>query len=142
MTDAEALALGKRAVACRGWRWMPRMHGLDIHANGFTFLFAHPSGGAIVLQDGAVLQTLPVSREFMRLTLPDLRDPATLGCLLALVREAHGALVYVEPRWDLAWRLVPMMWEVYTMSDSSTIGPSYKGATEAEALVAALEGAP
>jgi hypothetical protein len=76
--------------------------------------------------------------------LPDLSDPATLGCLLALVREAWGCAVITSPDYDydddearqgpnvVGWRAVETvrwMW----------VGG---GTTEAEALVVALEGAP
>jgi hypothetical protein len=59
--------------------------------------------------------------------LPDLTDPATVGCLLALVREALGipylcTSVSPEGRWWV---------DGYSLHD-----------TEAEALVAALEAAP
>lgn len=65
--------------------------------------------------------------------LPDLSDPATLGCLLALVREAWDdpfALVdYDRCNWGLFTRKHDCVW-VCTAD------------TEAEALVAALEAAP
>ena len=72
--------------------------------------------------------------------LPDLEDPASLGCLLALVRaawhdetiataatrEAGGQRGWVIEAWD-------------PLSPVNGIGPY---CTEAEALVAALEAAP
>jgi hypothetical protein len=65
---------------------------------------------------------------------PDLTDPATLGCLLHLVREAWGGDgVFV--------RLTASGWRVMRGSVSSVVNIS-AGATEAEALVAALEAAP
>ena len=66
--------------------------------------------------------------------LPDITDPATLGCLLALVREAHAPAHWLTT--------APLMtaggvhgWRVQGLD-----GPVC--ATEAEALVAALEAAP
>jgi len=68
--------------------------------------------------------------------LPDLSDPATLGCLLALVREA-----WVDPLLGLypvrmddcaPWWNVANVWGTYAAT----------GRTEAAALVAALEAAP
>jgi hypothetical protein len=63
--------------------------------------------------------------------LPDVTDAATLGCLLALVREAYG-----DP-WLYA-RVDPekVLWYVVTASGAAW------SKTEAEALVAALESAP
>lgn len=61
--------------------------------------------------------------------MPDLSDPATIGCLLALVREAHASLQSTE-----------------YVGDGDPVNPwrwgSLKGRSEAEALVSALEGAP
>ena len=63
MTD-EQIALSRRLVACKGWRWMPG--ALDL----FGRRVRHPVRDADAL--------------------PDLTDAATLGCLLALVRKAWG----------------------------------------------------
>ena len=67
--------------------------------------------------------------------LPDLTDPPTLGCLLALVREAWGdsdiyfgsSLSTKRKRWS------------WVMGGGDCIG---QGDTEAEALLATLEAAP
>lgn len=67
-------------------------------------------------------------------TLPDLSDPATLGCLLELVREAWGTeTAWVEPGHDGLWEMC-----IY-VSGAPRLLESYQ--TEAEALVAALEAA-
>lgn len=58
--------------------------------------------------------------------LPDLTDPATLGCLLSRVREALGDPACC-PAFDGNWYI-----------SGSGKGHAY-GATEAEALAAALE---
>jgi hypothetical protein len=63
--------------------------------------------------------------------LPDLQDPATLGCLLALVREAWG-----DSKTCARPDLEDDVWYVVTRS-----GLAF-AASEAEALVAALESAP
>ena len=63
---------------------------------------------------------------------PDLTDPATLGCLLALVREA-----YADPAFCI--QCVAGYW--YEDSDKRELVPR-SNETEAEALVAALEAAP
>lgn len=121
--------LGKRAVACKGWKWMPGILGWRTTHDGRQVrvrfvesvedqelvdpriyerkpskISIMPSGHAVV--DG----WLEVST-----ILPDLRDPATLGCLLLLVREAWG---------------------------NPQLRVSRPDGSEAEALVAALEAAP
>jgi len=67
-------------------------------------------------------------------SIPDLTDPATLGCLLALVREAWGQGVYLLP--DGGWYV-----KGARLQDGSTIGLGICATSEAEALVAALEAA-
>jgi len=68
--------------------------------------------------------------------LPDLTDPCTLGGLLSLVREAHpGRTVWIQPD-SFGW-VVLYEWMVTTGT-----GALGHGATEAEALIAALEAAP
>lgn len=111
------LALGKRLVACRGWRWTAGM----IRRDGYRVCWRKPPP-AFHEDDG----------------VPDLTDPATLGCLLALVREAWAADfidVVCEQANDhedggYVWR-VNLPWSKDT-----------RGTTETEALVAALEAAP
>ena len=117
MTDEEAMALGLRAVACKGFRWMGGM--MDMQGRTVTpcILFrAHPSD------------------------TPDFRDPATMGCLLALVREAWGdptATTAATREADRSRGWLVDCWD--TQSPLSGLGP-FK--SEAEALVAALEAAP
>jgi hypothetical protein len=109
MTEEEATALGKRLVACKGFRPMRGM--LDMQ--GRTW-------------DASLLW-----RWSNDVDVPDLRDPATLGCVLALVREAHGQTTLSpvnggKRRWFLA--------------DYGTT--ALQGESESELLVAALEAAP
>lgn len=109
MSRAELESLGRRAVACAGWR------------------------------NNARLQWLPVSRpatlveyrwqEAQYSAAPDFSDPLTVGWLLALVREKHGACT------GILWVPDVAKWVVF----SGTGAPIATGATEAAALVAALE---
>lgn len=127
--------LGRRAVACKHWRWMPGMRALVGPTNAayryITPEYAPPEGDSVGFFD----------------PMPDLSDPATLGCLLHLVREA----------WPDEWHkhVVPMWngrdgWAVgcvnrdrrvvlLVTSDGMLAG---LGNSEASALVAALEAAP
>ena len=111
--------LAQRAVACRHWRWMPGMLWLLINEDGVCYNCDRVTQANLVFSDA----------------LPDLTDPATVGCLLALVREAWGApCLYVG--------LLPARWGVWTSQNLPLHECVGKGLTEAEALVAALEAAP
>ena len=122
--------LARRAVACKGWRWMPGMAFVD---RGEPWRVVSPAHAEVIHAD----------------RLPDLTDPATLGCLLALVREAWG-----DPRAYLCdyggydsveWGVVSHEWDAKRQAEgpkawfSCLIGDA---GTEAGALVAALEAAP
>lgn len=129
----ELEALGRRAVAAPGWRWLPGMRATR-----------GPDGWRLRgVGDGLAWDPEPEgwgyrSPEWPAGALPDLSDAATVGCLLALVRERRG-LVYVEPRWDLG---PPTSWEVYAQeARPKRPDPDFvcSGPSEAEALVAALE---
>jgi hypothetical protein len=85
--------------------------------------------------------------------LPDLTDPATLGCLLALVRKAwandgvHLVRLHTSDHSDGPGDLVPVVWWAVWFSatyvlDADGHHHTFAGETEAEALVAALEAAP
>ena len=76
------------------------------------------------------------------LALPDLDDPATLGCLLALVRLAWGdPAICVQHRGGLSKSVDA--WMIKTETNPTGYGSGHwTGRTEAEALVAALEAAP
>ena len=116
MTD-EQIALAKRAVACKGWRWMP---GMRARRDGRYWVGPTDVRVSDPMHDGGYPGFFP-----------DLTDPATLGCLLALVREAwedHTIVAKADPEED--------MWYVVTR-----LGAAWSE-TEAASLVAALEAAP
>jgi hypothetical protein len=152
MTD-EQIALARRAVACKGWRWMAGM--VAIHPNvsvsrvlfgqGYSFVGAHrrelktKSPSWWQGWSGQVQHSQYGYAGFEHCTpIPDLEDPATLGCLLALVREVWG-----KPAVSMFWG---DYWQVVYTSDveDGCAGHQHMGDgdTEAEALVASLEEAP
>lgn len=113
----------RRAIACSWWRWIPGM---------LAFLpGAHPGLRVMEVNDaGNALQEAG--------WLPDFNDPATVGCLLALVREAWQN-PYLAPRWspiEGRW----LVWPDPRFSLQGRFG--FWGRTEVEALVVALEAAP
>ena len=161
--------LGKRAVACKGWRWMPGMLAyvrltLDgkpyerrvqvVSGEGRSFLGTTTKPGKSTDNTrswGMVrhVQAAPVEEEDF---IPDLTDPATLGCLLALVREAwpHEWHEFMVPIFDgiSHWYVgclmpgtsrIVMPTRVMQTGLLDALPPK---PTEAEALVAALEAAP
>jgi hypothetical protein len=136
MTEAQT-ALSRRAVACKGWRWRCGMFAaLDGIDGDYRARVCRVEGDKF----WSDATTLPYD---LASYVPDLRDHATLGCLLALVREAWGCAVITSPDYDedevgcqgptvVGWRAVETVrWM-----------PVGEGKTEAEALVAALEAAP
>jgi hypothetical protein len=119
--------LAKRAVACAGWRWMPGM----LTVTGYRLV--RPQHGMWRITQHAPENHLDCVDVADHNFVPDLSDPATMGCLLALVREAwpNACTMHVSTGWAV-WT---DGWAVWT-DPRLGIGP-----TEAEALVAALEAA-
>ena len=142
MTENE---LAKRAVTCRRWRWMPGMLTLEeiippaitLGWDEARIINSDPG------EDARVCTVLGRVRDIHATALPDLTDPATLGCILHLVREAWN-----QPH--AAAAMGGFGWAVYSFVTNGIVGdePAINGrygdgyTTEAEALVAALEAAP
>jgi hypothetical protein len=155
--------LGKRAVACQGWKWLPGMLGWRTNHKGeqvrVRFVESvedqelvdprvherKPSNTLIVASGHVVVD----GWHEVSTILPDLRDPATLGCLLQLVRDAWGDdrayLCDFEGYDSVEWGVVSKIWDEKRNEEgpkawfSCLLGD---GPTEAEALVYALEKAP
>lgn len=129
---SDTLALARRAVACKHWRWMPGMltsakdRVLSVTGDQFELDTIQAW-----LEEGSPIYARAEHMGFdFGGCLPDLTDPATIGCLLALVREAwadHGLHAKRDGDW---W------WRVCGAEPGAMVY-----ATEAEALVAALEAA-
>lgn len=167
MITTELAKLAKWAVALRGWK---RLSGMTLTDGERTVVVTHseysyeeyrgecyglpcsetmiePAYGLVVKGRGAT-ETIPLLDEEW---LPDLTDAATLGCLLAIVREAWGD---PEAYTRTQLRGASTVWTVYIKTRIKTRyaqiqrGPAMTedgdmlyGPTEAHALVAALEGA-
>ena len=136
MTNTMNDELAKRAVACKHWRWLPGMRCTD----GSRMLrTGHDLSGSWQAwsdehYDACACKLRP---EETRDDLPDLSDPATLGALLALVREAWG-----DPCICTAVDNTGAGWWVDGWTAARPQVPSDLHSTEAAALVAALEAAP
>lgn len=116
--------LGKRAVACAHWRWMPGM-----------LLLPHVDGCECCEDRNFPRRAARIPAVFTTdIDVPDLSDPATLGCLLHLVRQAQPN----QGRWIMS-SCCNAYGRWYT-NPSRGGGRDYD--TEAEALVDALEAAP
>lgn len=116
MTQFEVL--GRRAVAARRWRWLP----------GTLAVVPPARDGSTGYLNRITEGTGPVNSSK---AYPDLSDPATLGCLVYLVREAWNNPTVTTARSH-----------PFSGGPPWVVGISmraFSGQTEAEALIVALE---
>jgi len=139
---SETEALGRRAVACPKWRWLPGMV-----ARGTNRIWGWLSWVRVEAFSNS--ETCGEKAEQLENPYPDLNDYATLGCLLRLVREAWGD--------NYAWMRATNRYYAFSERGADCCEPAWilhvldpltqtyrkiPGITEAEALIAALEAAP
>lgn len=135
--------LGRRAVACKHWRFLPgtRIVGNNTMGRPMSLRLLNIPGSA--WPEFWVAETRNANEvSFMKGVeeagfLPDLSDPATLGCLVALVEEAWKCPV--DMSFSGACRFdVDAEERVYPQDHTV----SFAAKTRVEALVLALEAAP
>ena len=135
--------LAQRAVACKEWMWMPGMRLRSLRRY-LRIVGCNADGSYRLSWDdpGRPVEGDTYTIEDLAKATPDLRDPATLGCLLALVREAWEphrgddsvvSTMQVGDKWGVGARYG-------SEGLAAIVLPAFD--TEAEALVKALEAAP
>lgn len=125
------IRLGMRAVECKSWKWLPGMlYQYREESDEVTIPTKHYWCDPTRVRD----HNPDTPACCGGLSIPDLQDPATLGCLLTLVREAWGqddmGAFRCRERWCIEF--TPQEGQHY----------AFYGCTEAKALVIALESAP
>jgi hypothetical protein len=134
--DLELTELARAAVACRSFRWVPGMRCIAMRAE--------PLEPIITRVPDNTRGWKPYEN-----SLPDLRDAATLGCLLMLARKAwQDETLYVRLSDDFRLSDGKRAWEANGWCNASTSPDKRPGAWrawgfahEAETIVACLRGA-
>lgn len=133
LTEEQAIELGKRAVAA-GFRMMP---GVMVHYSRDRVVEVRPTALKLAhwMSHWQIItrHTLPGNPYY----IPDFRDPATLGTLLAQVRERYGDPTFHAQFDEGFWQVAHWNPDINFCS----YWPEEVFHTEAEALVAALEAA-
>lgn len=140
---SDILPTARRAVECPRWRVLAGM----LMRHGEESIRVHGPDEGLVVPGSGAQRTAHLHLRYVGLPprrgvwLPDLTDEATVGCLLGLVREVYPGC-HAEPNGAPEWDGVDEeervhWWAVYKPGG----GRLSTGATEAEALVVALEGA-
>jgi hypothetical protein len=134
--------LARRAVACRHWRWAPGMLVDSDDYGSWRLYESGPHLSACGVRGGFVAAWDAIADAERMDAYPALDDPATVGALLALVREAWephrgsdciASTMHTGSGWGVGARYG-------SEGLAAIVLPTYE--TEAAALVAALEAAP
>lgn len=123
---------GRLAVSLPGWRWMPGMLVVDTASNpAYRFTGRAWDDGGVVSDDGDGLNLECICR----VEWPDPDDPATAGCLLALlsVVPTEGYMAHVIPPSSTVTQ-----WRIH-MNTARTGPTSAYGTTLGRACIAAAE---
>lgn len=124
-------ALWRRLRACGAVRWMPGMPRADQPHNRVRDV---PQDGSVEWTDGGHapcsygLGLWEYETTDGDAAVPDFADPATLGCLLAMLREASD-----DPRASVVWYSAARQW----VADWK--GCEVEAGCEPEALLLAIE---
>lgn len=126
--DNNLTEISERLIACKGFRWMPGLQTLG----EWRIINVDADGVEVVTDLGEVVLFHSGDLPHIASSLPDLTDPATLGCLLQLVRDAWGDpyLCCVGDR-ETGWRL----------DGYAAVEDIHSYSSEAEALFVALQSA-
>lgn len=146
----DLLALAREVVTLPGWRWRPGMRAMRSDdpewrwpVDHFRVVRCDADGAYLAADDEPDDEAWLTHYSWAELAafLPDLADPATLGCLLALVREAWGEPHLVAIYCEAANPGQSEGWGVQTADNRLPIDGVGDHPTEGHALVAALRAA-
>lgn len=119
--------LARRLVACPRFRWVDGMRAHERAAAGMSIHGERPCRVSADWSPGVGW-------------LPDLTDPATVGCLLALVREVYQKPEAYVRRCGQRWGDAARLWGVYGLAEHlHGLADKTVATSEPAALVAALE---
>lgn len=153
--NEEMIDLSHRVISCKNWRWTSGMLAWRTNQQNEVVQVRFVDGLDIYaeLADPRVIERMPsktllaaghtVIDGWHRVDelFPDLTDPATLGCLLYLVREAWGDPGFYAAQSSMKIKDTDIFgWDTFGyLHGRSCKGMLYR--SEAEALVSALESA-
>jgi hypothetical protein len=129
--NEEEIETARALVACGRWQWLPGMLLRDLTRSKRGRV--HKVGNDWVVYFGINSESRYRCETVGYSVVPDITDPATVGCLLARARSAWN-----RPTAFLYW--YGGSWFFEPQQSEPTDHP--RGRTEAEALLRALQAAP